>query len=50
MSSDGMIEFEETRFDDLIDGFIKKHREEWEAFVYQEYQDYIEEWEARRDI
>lgn len=50
MNSDGMIEFEEARFDDLVEGFIKKYRNEWEAWVYQEYDDYIVGWEAGRDI
>jgi len=41
MSSDGLIEFEERGWDELIDKFlkIKQVRELWEDFVYNEYQD-----------
>ena len=49
VSSDAMIEFEESKFDELIDKFIAKYKEEWEAFVYEQYENHVAEWEARQE-
>lgn len=37
MSCDGLIEFEESYFDRLIEKFIGKYKDEWNSFVYDEY-------------
>ena len=39
MSSDALIRFEEDNWDDLVDKFTKKYRNEWEQFVMDEYED-----------
>lgn len=38
MSSDGLIQFIESNFDDLMDKFIEKYWQEWEDFTYDEYE------------
>ena len=49
MSSDGLIEFEEAKYDELVEEFINLQRNEWEGFVQLKYDDYIAEWEGLRD-
>ena len=39
MSSDGMLRFEESNYDDLVDKFIQRYRGKWEDFVMEEYTD-----------
>ena len=37
MSSDHLIEFEESNFEDLIDKFLQKYNDKWAEFVMEEY-------------
>jgi hypothetical protein len=45
--SDRLIEFEEQNWNDLAEKFINKHRDEWDEFVIEQYEDSIQEpdWE-----
>lgn len=38
MGGDELIVFEEGNYDTLIDKFVKKHRDLWESFVEDEYE------------
>ena len=37
------IKFEESKFNDLIDGFIDKNTNLWNQFVDDKYQEYLEQ-------
>ena len=50
MGSDEMIHFMEDKFAELIEGFIKKYKEEWEDYCYRAFEDVIAEWESHRGI
>ena len=41
MGGDEMIAFEESKFDELVEMFLDIHRAEWEAFVDEQYNDYV---------
>jgi hypothetical protein len=41
--SDRPIEFEEQNWNDLAEKFINKHRDEWDEFIIEQYEDSIQE-------
>ena len=42
MSSDAFIRFEEGNWDELVEKFIDKYRDNWEEFIHNQYVDFIE--------
>ena len=49
MGGDEMIDFQEDRMDELIEGFLKEFKEEWECYCAEMFQKAIEEWESHRE-
>ena len=38
MGGDRLIEFEESNFDWLVNKFIETNQDQWDSFVYKEYE------------
>ena len=49
MSSDGLIRFEESNWEDLVEKFIEKYRVDWEQFIMDEYSNQPEPPDRRED-
>jgi hypothetical protein len=44
------VQFEEKRISDLMDKFIDKNTTQWNEFVDEEYQSYLEDFQSIQEI
>ena len=45
MNGDRLLDFEESKYEELVEGFVRKFRDEWECYVELEFEKSCEEYE-----
>ena len=46
---DEILDFEEQKFDELVEGFIKKFQDEWDCYVHQMWEEAWQDYEPDED-